>query len=107
MAILTGTVNDQREVKGVYQDGKRKGQEWQFLSLAVADTGTGFPWSLQLSEEDRDYGKWAGVNLVGHKIKAKIKSQSASERTLPNGQHKLEIRSKVTILEDLGEATME
>ena len=107
MAILTALVNDQRELEGDYQTGKRKGEKWHFLSLALSDTGTGFPWSCQLPSEDKDYTKWVGQNLIGHKIKVKIKSQSASERTLPNGQVKLEIRSRITVLEDLGAAPVE
>ena len=41
-------------------------------------------------------------DLVEHKVKVTIKSQSAAERSLPDGRKIMQIRSQVTNVRDLG-----
>lgn len=102
MAILTGNVKSARVVEGKYKTGKRQGDEWQFLALEVIDAVTGFTWSCQLASEDASYPAVATVDLVGHKVKCKVASQSAGLRTLPDGREVMQIRSQVRQLQDMG-----
>ena len=104
MAILTGNVKTARVVQGEYKSGKRQGEDWEFLSLEIIDSVTGFTWSCQLSSEDGSYPQVSRASLVGHKVRCKIASQSAGPRDLPDGRHVMQIRSQVRKLEDLGEA---
>jgi hypothetical protein len=103
MAVtLKGIVKYNRTMQGDYQSGARKGERWEFLSLEVVDPTTGFVWSAQLPSEDHSYTSIEDNALKGHVIKAKITGQSAGERQLPNGQTRMQIRSQLTSLEDLG-----
>jgi hypothetical protein len=106
MAMLTGVVKSARVVQGEYKTGKRQGEEWEFLSLEINDTVTGFTWSCQLSSEDGTYQGASRGELVGHKVRCKITSQTAGPRTLPDGSERIQIRSQVRKLEDLGEVDM-
>lgn len=106
MALLTGIVKSARVVQGEYKTGKRQGEEWEFLSLEISDVITGFPWSCQLSSEDGTYQTATHGNLIGHKVRCKITSQTAGPRTLPDGSERIQIRSQVRKLEDLGEVEM-
>ena len=103
MAILTGNVKSVRVVTGEYKTGKRQGDEWEFLALEIIDAGTGFIWSCQLASEDGSYKNVAKGDLVGHKVRCKIASQSAGSRVLPDGREVMQIRSQVRKLEDMGE----
>ncbi len=102
MAILTGNVKSARVVEGQYKTGKRQGEEWEFLAFEVIDAVTGFTWSCQLSSEDGSYPQVSRANLVGHKVRCKIVSQSAGARVLPDGREVMQIRSQVRKLEDMG-----
>ncbi len=103
MAVtIVGNVKFNRTVEGVYQNGSRKGEQWEFLSLDIVDTMTGFVWSCQLPSEDPSYTNTPDNSLKGHKVKAKITSQTAAERQLPNGSTRMQIRSQISALEDLG-----
>jgi hypothetical protein len=106
MAILTGNVKSARIVEGEYKTGKRQGEEWEFLALEITDTVTGFIWSCQLASEDGSYINVKKEQLVGHKVRCKVASQSAGERELPDGRKIMQIRSQVRKLEDLGEADL-
>ncbi len=101
-AILTGIVQGVREVEGTVKDGPRKGESWKFLSIEVSDTRFGHVWSCQLRHDDEQYDQVIGADLIGHKIKVTIKSQSAGERQLQDGRKIMQIRSQVTNLRDLG-----
>lgn len=103
MAILTGNVKSARVVTGEYKTGKRAGEDWEFLALEVIDAVTGFIWSCQLASEDGSYPAVAKVDLVGHKVRCKVASQSAGSRVLPDGREVMQIRSQVRKLEDMGE----
>ena len=106
MAILTGNVKSARVVEGQYKTGKRQGEEWEFLALEITDIVTGFIWSCQLASEDGSYINVSKNDLVGHKVRCKVASQSAGERELPDGRKVMQIRSQVRKLEDMGEADM-
>ena len=95
-----------RVVEGQYKTGKRQGEEWEFLALEITDVVTGFLWSCQLASEDGSYVNVAKRELVGHKVRCKVVSQSAGPRELPDGKQVMQIRSQVRKLEDLGEADM-
>src|SRR5260370_42698334 len=82
--IIKGIVKYNKTIDGDYQQGARKGEHWEFLSLEIVDNQTGFTWSAQLPSEDQSYKAIADQSLKGHVIKAKIASQSAGERSLPN-----------------------
>ena len=105
MAILTGNVKSSRVVTGEYKTGKRQGEDWEFLALEVIDAVTGFIWSCQLASEDGSYPAVAKVDLVGHKVRCKVASQSAGSRVLPDGREVMQIRSQVRKLEDMGEVS--
>ena len=101
-AMLTGIVRSMREVEGITQDGPRKGQSWRFLSVEVSDPRYGHVWSCQLRDDDEQFSDLAKSELVEHKVKVTIKSQSAAERSLPDGRKIMQIRSQVTNVRDLG-----
>ena len=103
MAILTGNVKSSRVVTGEYKTGKRQGEDWEFLALEIIDAVTGFVWSCQLASEDGSYPQATKGDLVGHKVRCKVASQSAGSRVLPDGREVMQIRSQVRKLEDLGE----
>ena len=102
MAMLTATVKSQRVVSGEYKTGKRQGEEWEFLSLELIDVGSGFIWNCQLPSEDDTYRDATADSLVGHRVKVKVTSQTAGQRDLPDGSKKMQIRSQVTNLRDMG-----
>jgi hypothetical protein len=101
-ATLVGIVQSMREVEGTVKEGPRKGESWQFLSIEVSDTRFGHIWSCQLRHDDEQYSQVLGSDLVGHKVKVTIKSQSAGERQLQDGRKIMQIRSQITNLRDLG-----
>ena len=101
-ATLTGVVQGVREVEGTVKDGPRKGESWKFLSLDINDTRFGHVWSCQLRHDDEQYPHLVAGELVGHKVRVLIKSQSASERELKDGRKIMQIRSQVTKVRDLG-----
>jgi hypothetical protein len=101
-AVLTGIVRSMREVEGVTQDGPRKGQTWRFLSIEISDPRYGHVWSCQLRDDDPHFADLSQSDLVEHKVKAVVKSQSAAERSLPDGRKIMQIRSQVTNVRDLG-----
>ena len=105
MAILTGNVKSSRVVTGEYKTGKRQGEDWEFLALEIIDAVTGFTWSCQLASEDGSYPAVTKGDLVGHKVRCKVASQSAGLRTLPDGREVMQIRSQVRKLEDMGEVS--
>ena len=100
---IVGKVNYNRVMTGTYDKGKRAGQNWEFLSLDILDTFTGFTWSCQFDSTEPKYQEHPDDSLKGHKVRARISSQSAGERTFPNGTTKMQIRSRLISLEDLGE----
>lgn len=104
MATLIGKVKGQREVTGTYKDGKRKGQEWRFLSIDIIDEDSGLSWSCQLREDDEQYDAMARGSLVKHRVSATVMGQTASAYTDAKGEQKMQIRSQITDLEDLGQA---
>ena len=101
-ATLVGIVQVVREVEGTVKDGPRKGENWKFLSMEIADTRYGHVWSCQLRHDDDKYDGVLNSDLVGHKVKVTIKSQSAAHRDLPDGRKINQIRSQVTNVRDLG-----
>jgi hypothetical protein len=101
-ATLVGRVKYNRLMQGKYEKGKRQGQEWEFLSLEIVDTTTGFTWSCQLPSEAESYQEFPDDSLKNHKVLVKIGSQSAGPRTLPDGTQRMQIRSQLIALEDLG-----
>ena len=101
-AVLTGIVRSMREVEGVTEDGPRKGQTWRFLSIEISDPRYGHVWSCHLRDDDPHFNEMVQADLVEHKDKAVVKSQSAAERTLKDGRKIMQIRSQVTNVRDLG-----
>src|SRR2546423_12075683 len=81
MAILTGNVKTSRVVQGEYKSGKRQGEDWEFLSLEIIDSVTGFTWSCQLASEDGSYPQVSRGDLAGHKVRCKVTSPTARRRT--------------------------
>lgn len=104
MAQLIGKVKGQREVTGVYKDGKRAGEEWSFLSLDIMDEDSDFIWNCQYNDSNRDYASWAAQDLTNHIVSVVVLGQSASEYTTKKGEKKMQIRSRAVNLQDLGEA---
>lgn len=110
--VLTGIVNGMRPVGGVVQQGERKGETWQFLSLEIVDAKYGNVYSCQLRDRDAQFNEIvSGSKLVqdftGHKAKVTIKSLSASEREIVDkntGETRvvMQIRAQVTNIRDLG-----
>ena len=101
--MIKGKVKYNKLMEGEYGQGTRKGEHWEFLSLDIVDTSTGFTWACQLPSEDPSYKQTPDNSLKGHIVKAKITSQTASERQLTNGQTRMQIRTSLSKLEDLGE----
>lgn len=102
MAMLTGKVKSMRVVEGTYEKGKRQGEHWEFLSMEVIDEDSGDIWSCQLAGVDENYETVSQQNLVKHRVRLMVMGQTASERTFPNGEKKMQIRSQVTDVVDLG-----
>lgn len=110
--VLTGIMSGMRPVGGVIEEGKRKGEEWRFLSMEIIDTRYGKVYSCQLRDDDPQFkdfvsGKDLAQDLTGHNVRVTIKSMSAGERELVDkatGQTRtiLQIRSQVTNVRDLG-----
>jgi hypothetical protein len=110
--VLTGIVNGMRPVGGVIEEGKRKGEEWRFLSLEITDPRYGKVYSCQLRDDDTQFaafveGKNLKSNLTGHKVKVTVKGMTASEREIVDkgtGDARLvmQIRSQITNIRDLG-----
>jgi hypothetical protein len=100
--ILTGIVNGMRPVQGVTEQGPRKGETWEFLSLEISDMVPGHVWSCQIRSDDKDYATLAQAELKGHKVKCTIMSQTASERTLKDSRTVMQIRTTITNVRDLG-----
>lgn len=118
-ALLTGLVKGIRPVEGIVEQGKRKGETWQFISIEITDTMTGTVWSCQLREEDEQFAEYmAGADLkanklakdkdlTNHKVKVRIVSQSAGEREIEDkGTNTkrviFQIRTTITNIRDLG-----
>jgi hypothetical protein len=101
-ATLTGIVQGLRLVEGTVQEGKRKGEKWEFFSMEINDTRYGHIWSCQVRSDDEQYSTLSANELVGHKVKVTIRSQSAGPRDLADGRKVMQIRSQVTNLRDLG-----
>jgi len=110
--VLTGIMLGMRVVGGEVEDGPRKGQKWNFLSMEVTDTRFGKVYSCQLREDDPQYtdivkdGKVA-QDYTDHKVKMVVKGQTAGEREIEDkgtGQKRivLQIRSQVTNIRDMG-----
>jgi len=70
--------------------------------MEIIDAGTGAIWSCQLASEDSSYAQVIKGDLIGHKVRCKIVSQSAGSRALPDGREVMQIRSQVRKLEDIG-----
>ena len=101
-ATLTGIVQGLRSVEGVVQEGKRKGEKWEFLSIEINDTRYGHIWSCQVRSDDEQYAQLQGADLINHKVKVTIRSQSAGPRDLADGRKIMQIRSQITNVRDLG-----
>ena len=102
-ATLIGKVNYNRVMSGTHDKGKRQGQKWEFLSLDILDTITGYTWSCQFDASEPKYQEFPDDSLKGHKVRVRISSQTAGERKFPDGSTKIQIRSRLIALEDLGE----
>lgn len=100
--ILIGICKYNRTIEGEYKTGKRQGDHWEFLSLEIVDTTTGYVWSCQVPSEDSSYQNVPDNELKGHKVRARITSQTAAPRDLPDGSKRMQIRSQLTAFEDLG-----
>lgn len=110
--VLTGILNGMRPVGGVIEDGRRKGEQWRFLSMEIIDPRYGKVYSCQLRDDDPQFstfvnGKDLVQDLTGHKVKVTIKGMSAGEREIVDkatGEARtvLQIRSQVTNIRDLG-----
>jgi hypothetical protein len=110
--VLTGVVNGMRPVGGVVQQGERKGETWQFLSLEIVDAKYGNVYSCQLRDKDAQFGEIVvdgklKQDFTGHKVKVTIRNLSASERAIVDkntGESRvvLQIRAQVTNVRDLG-----
>ncbi len=71
--------------------------------MEIIDPVTGFVWSCQLPSEDGTYKEASQCDLTGHRVRVKVTSQTAGPRMLPDGTQRMQIRSQVRRLEDLGE----
>jgi hypothetical protein len=110
--VLTGVVNGMRPVGGVVQQGERKGETWQFLSLEIVDARYGNVYSCQLRDKYAQFGEIVvdgklKQDFTGYKVRVTIRSLSASEREIVDrhtGESKtvLQIRTQVTNIKDLG-----
>lgn len=104
MATLIGKVKGLREVTGVYKDGKRAGEEWSFLSIDIMDEDSDFIWNCQYNDSNTDYQFVSTQDLNNHIVEVTVLGQSASEYTTKKGEKKMQIRSRVSDLKDLGTA---
>jgi len=103
MAVLVGTVKTMRQVQGVYKEGKRQGEAWEFLSLDIIDEDSGLVWSCQLPSGDEGYqGLADGDGLVNHRVQAVVMGQSAGEWEGKDGTKNKQVRSTITDVQDLG-----
>lgn len=100
---LVGKVKYNRVMAGTYNQGKRQGQQWEFLSLDILDPSTGYTWSCQYDSSEPGYQEYADDSLKGHKVAVKISSQTAGQRQLPDGSTRMQIRSRLCGLKDLGD----
>ena len=101
-ATLSGIVQGLRAVEGTVQEGKRKGEKWQFLSIEINDTRYGHIWSCQVRSDDEQFADLQAADLIHHKVKVTIRSQSAGQRDLPDGRKIMQIRSQITNVRDMG-----
>jgi len=101
-ATLTGIVQGLRSVEGVVQEGKRKGEKWEFLSIEINDTRYGHIWSCQVRSDEEQYSTLSADGLVGHKVKVTMRSQSAGPRKVADGRKVMQIRSQITNVRDMG-----
>jgi|GEM_PF-1910503 len=99
---LIGQVKYNRTMTGTYEKGKRQGQQWEFLSLDILDMVSGFAWSCQMDASEPGYKEVQDDALKGHKVRVRIGAQTAGPRQLPDGSTRMQIRSKLASLEDLG-----
>ena len=113
--VLTGVVTGMRPVGGTVEDGPRKGEKWNFLSMEIVDTRFGKVYSCQLRSEDAQYKEFVGQDnklvsskdLTDHKVRVTVKAQSAAEREIDDKATNekrtiMQIRSQITKIEDLG-----
>ena len=104
MATLIGKVKGQREVTGVYKDGKRAGEQWNFLSLDIMDEDSDLIWNCQYNDTNHNYSTLAAQDLNNHMVEVVVLGQTASEYTTKKGEKKMQIRSRIVDLKDLGAA---
>lgn len=102
MATLIGKIKSLREVQGVYKDGKRAGEEWSFLSIDILDEDSDLLWNCQYNDTNADYSQIAAQDLHNHIVEVTVLGQSASEYTTKKGEKKMQIRSRIVDLKDLG-----
>lgn len=110
--VLTGIVNGMRPVVGTVEEGPRKGERYQFLSLEITDTRYGKVYSCQLRGEDPQYnnlvdGSKLREDFTGHKVKVTIKGQTAGVREVEdkatgNRREIIQVRSQITNVRDMG-----
>jgi hypothetical protein len=100
--ILTGVVASQRILDGMYKDGSRKGEKWEFLSIDIRDPNSGQIFSCQLASDDQSYERATRESLIEHKVRVRIKGQKPDTYQDKNGEQKLQIRTYIKKLEDLG-----
>lgn len=110
--VLTGVVNGMRPVGGTVQQGERKGETWQFLSLEIVDAKYGNVYSCQLRDRDAQFNQFVNggklaEDLTGHKVKVTIRTLTAAEREIVDkntgeARSVLQIRAQVTNIRDLG-----
>lgn len=111
--ILTGIVIGMRPVGGIVEEGPRKGERWEFLSMEISDTRFGKVYSCQLNDNDRQYADIVNgkddlkEDYTGHKVKVTIKGMTAGEREVKDkttGEKRviLQIRTQITNIRDLG-----
>jgi hypothetical protein len=102
MATLIGKVKGLREVTGTYKDGKRAGEEWNFLSIDIMDEDSDLIWNCQYNDTNQDYMQVASMDLIGHVVEVTVLGQSASEYVTRAGEKKMQIRSRIKDIKDLG-----
>jgi hypothetical protein len=110
--VLTGVVNGMRPVGGTVQQGERKGETWQFLSLEIVDAKYGNVYSCQLRDKDAQFNQLVAdgklkQDYTGHKVKVTIRALTASEREIVDkntgeARSVLQIRAQITNIRDLG-----
>lgn len=123
-AILTGILVGMRPVGGVIDEGPRKGEKWNFISMEISDPRFGKVWSCQMRSNDVQFSKLVEARTVtdnskqvekyvltqdytGHKVKVTIVGQTAGEREIEdkqtgNSRTIIQIRTQVTNFRDLG-----